>query len=120
MLETLTLDDNQASLDISLVQGDSREIVLEFNDDAVNPISLAGYGVKLIARTQPSNDATVLLEKSNGSGINVDGNAITIFFGAELSPIQASVAYYDILFSNGNNHRRFVAGQLFIKSSVTV
>lgn len=120
MSETLTLDDNQASLDISLIQGDTREVVLELTDDAGKPISLGGYGVKLTARTQPSNDAPILLEKSISNGIRVNTNTIVITFGEELSRISANVAYYDILFSNGTSNRRFVAGKLYIKSSITV
>ncbi|MFD2741975.1 MULTISPECIES: hypothetical protein [Sphingobacterium] len=120
MFENLTLFDSQVSLDISLIQGDTREVILEFNDDAGSAIPLAGYDIKLTARTEPNSEAYPVFEKTIGAGISVDDNTVKVSFGAELITIRANVLYYDILFKKATTTRRFVAGKFFIKSSVTI
>ena len=120
MFEVLTIMDSQVKLDISLIQGDTREIVLEFSDDAGNAYSLVGYDVKMCARVDHFRHSAIVLEKSIGKGLSIQGNALILNFGEDLNNVRLQTAYYDINFSKNRKSRRLVSGKIFIKSSITV
>lgn len=120
MFENLTFESKQALLDIQLVQGDSKEFVFAFNDDAGDPLPLAGYSVRMDIKSEDKLSAPAVLEKTLGSGLSVADNSLTISFGAETKPLKLDTYYYDILFSKDGKEARLVAGRLLIKNSITL
>src|SRR5690606_34363372 len=115
MFENLTFESRQALFDIQLVQGDNKELVMAFNDDAGDPLPLAGYAVRMDIKSEDRLSAPAVLEKTLGSGLSVEANNLTVSFGAETKPLSLDTYYYDILFSKDGKEARLVAGRLLIK-----
>ena len=120
MFENLTFESRQALFDIQLVQGDSKDLVFAFNDDAGNPMTLNGYTIRMDIKSEDKLSAPAVLEKTLGNGLSVEANNLTISFGAETKPLKLDTYYYDILFSKDGKEARLVAGRLLIKNSITI
>jgi len=120
MFENLTFESKQAILDIQLIQGDSKDIVLSFNDDAGAPLLLMGYNVRMDIKSEDKLTALPVIQKFLGNGISVSENTLIISFGAETKNLSLNTFYYDILFSKGGKEVRVVAGRLLLKGSITI
>src|SRR5690606_11865076 len=99
MFENLTFESRQALFDIQLVQGDNKELVMAFNDDAGEPLPLDGYAIRMAIKSEDKLSASAVLEKTLANGLSVEANNLTISFGAETKPLKLDTYYYDILFS---------------------
>lgn len=120
MFENLTFESRQALFDIQLVQGDNKEIVMAFNDDAGQPLPLSGYTIRMDIKSEDRLSAPAVIQKTLGAGITVQENNLTISFGSETKPLNLDTYYYDILFSRDGKEARLVAGRIFIKNSITL
>ena len=115
MFENLTFESKQALLDIQLIQGDSKDVVLSFNVDAGQPLPLIGYSIRMDIKSEDKFTAPPVLQKGIGGGLTVNQNSLTISFGAETKDLLLGTYYYDILFAMGGKEVRMVAGRLLFK-----
>lgn len=120
MFENLTFESKQALFDIQLVQGDNKELVMAFNDDAGEPLPLDGYTIRMDIKSEDKLSAPAVLEKTLGNGLSVADNNLTVSFGVETKQLKLDTYYYDILFSKDGKEARLVAGRLLIKNSITI
>lgn len=120
MFENLTFESKQALFDIQLVQGDSKELVMAFNDDTGDPLPLVGYSVRMDIKSEDRLSAPAVLQKTIGDGLTIDANNLTVTFGSETKKLRMDTYYYDILFSKDGKEMRLVAGRLLVKNSITI
>jgi|SRR5690606_155782 len=120
MFENLTFESKQALFDVQIVQGDSKELVMAFNDDAGEPLPLDGYTIRMDIKSENKLSAPAVVQKTIGTGLAIDVNNLTISFGDETKPLRLDTYYYDILFAKDGKEVRLVAGRLFIKNSITI
>ncbi len=119
MNEFPTIGTQTGILDILIKQGDSSETVLSFKDDLNNPMSLAGYSIKMDVKDSEDVNGPALISKTIGNGLVVDGHVLTIQLGEETLGLGSEVYFYDILFIVGTKKNRWVSGKLLIDKSVT-
>lgn len=112
--------DVQGCLNISLIRGDDKEITLTFNDDSGNPIDLAGHEIKMEVR-QGSSYSQPVSVKQPGSGLDVNGNVLTLTFTDTDAVYQRDygVLSYDIAFTKDDVTQHWIKGQIVITKSIT-
>lgn len=121
MFENLTFESKQAVLDIELVEGESKELVLSFRDDAGGVLLLVGYQVRMDMKVYEQLDGKAIISKTLGNGLAVQANNLTInFFAGEVSNLSLDRYHYDIVFIKGADVRRLVKGSIYISKSITL
>lgn len=124
-----TLPKRAATLDINIEEGASLPINLTVQNKSTKvPIDLTGYTAKMQIR-KDKDDATVILELTDGAGITLGDAAGTV--QVYITATQAATVYAALLSSKGvydlellpgavvDDTWRFIEGRVFVDGEVT-
>lgn len=115
-------DEVPANLDITLVRGDTWEVIFQVReDDGVTPIDLTGYTVKIQVRRVPLDPEAPSLDLAIGTGITVATPAngeIAVF--AQTSGLVACEYVWDLqLTAPGGRIETLMGGKFTLVQDVT-
>lgn len=114
-------------LDIELIQGDDKPMVLVFNtknlDDETTPLDLRQYSlIRLDVKSQKDVNERPFLSWTVGKGLAISGddfNVLNFEFKQEFNATAQTQWYYDIKFVSIDGVNHFVEGAISIKKTVT-
>lgn len=122
-----TPQDQIGTLDINLVQGDSKSLTLVFTTlnlaNAVVPLDLRQYtAIRLDVKSQKDVNERPFFSFALGSGLTISGasfNVLSFEFTTQFVATAQPVWYYDIKFTSAEGARHLLGGLINIKKIVT-